>query len=203
LGLVYQRRGGCPKSGSGGYASRFWPSHLLMRLAAEHGVDRNTARSDFRRRAHPGSGKRPPKVRDPLRLKALPLHPRAKASAASRSTPRDELAAMLRSQVVALNDFAAGVAVEGCPQRPRWFRQFFGSFRLYGRLHAVGDGNYQSMCTADRLDRIRIAGEPVVEIDIRASLLSFLHGLLRLPLPEGDLRAGGDGRGARALSLPR
>jgi hypothetical protein len=43
------------------------------------------------------------------------------------------------------------------------------------------------MPAADRLGSIRIAGEAVVEIDIRSSLLTVLHGLLRLPLPEGDL----------------
>jgi hypothetical protein len=53
----------------------------------------------------------------------------------------------------------------------------------------VGGGNYQNMSRELRRGAIRIAGEPVVEIDIRSSLLSVLHGLLRLPLPEGDLYA--------------
>ena len=87
-----------------------------------------------------------------------------------------------------MNAFAAATRVEGCLP-PRWFRQFNGDFRLFGRICAAGPGNYQSMPAAERLRSIRIAGEPVVEIDIRASLLTFLHGALRLPLPEGDLYA--------------
>jgi hypothetical protein len=38
----------------------------------------------------------------------------------------------------------------------------------------------------DRLSKFTIDGEPVAEIDVKASHLSIMHGLLGLPLPEGD-----------------
>lgn len=38
-----------------------------------------------------------------------------------------------------------------------------------------------------RLSRITINGEPVAEVDVRASHLSIMHGLLGLPLPDDDL----------------
>jgi len=185
LGLMDRRRGRRARDGSVGIASRFWPAPKLLRLAAEHGVDRATAGGDFRRRRpeRVGGGKAP-KVRDPLRLKALPSGPKAGSPRRLPIDPRDELASALRSQVVALNDFASTVAVEGCPP-PRWYRLFFGDFRLCGRLHAPGDGSYQGMPAAERLGRIRIAGEPVVEIDIRSSLLTFMHASIGAPLPEG------------------
>jgi hypothetical protein len=41
------------------------------------------------------------------------------------------------------------------------------------------------MSEAERL-RIVGNGEPVAEADVRAPHLSFMHGLLGLPLPEGD-----------------
>jgi hypothetical protein len=41
------------------------------------------------------------------------------------------------------------------------------------------------MSETERL-RITIDGEPIVEADARASHLSIMHGLLGLPLPEGD-----------------
>lgn len=54
-----------------------------------------------------------------------------------------------------------------------------------GRLYAV-DGSYQSMRRKER-PAIRINGEPIVEVDIRASHLSILHGLVGIPLPgNGD-----------------
>src|SRR3712207_2814259 len=51
----------------------------------------------------------------------------------------------------------------------------------------LGDGNYQGRKPRNRFAEICIAGEPVVEVDISASLLTFMHAMQALPLPEGDL----------------
>ena len=60
---------------------------------------------------------------------------------------------------------------------------------LHGRWYAVGaEGVYQGMSKDERA-RITINGESVAEVDIHASQLSIAHGLLGLPLPEGDLYA--------------
>ena len=43
-----------------------------------------------------------------------------------------------------------------------------------GRLYSHGERNYQQMESADRL-RMTINGEPVCEVDIRASYLTIFH----------------------------
>ncbi|MCF8710423.1 hypothetical protein L3X40_21585 [Rhizorhapis sp. SPR117] len=48
-----------------------------------------------------------------------------------------------------------------------------------GRLYSLG-GGYQSYPQTDR-KLIKINGEPVVEIDIRASHLTILHALMKIP----------------------
>ena len=47
-------------------------------------------------------------------------------------------------------------------------------WNMGGRLYSYGEGNYQQMERADRL-RMTINGEPVCEIDIRASYLTIFH----------------------------
>lgn len=119
-------------------------------------------------------------VHDPLRLKALPKHPKAKNGPGLPIDFGNGYAAALRDQVVSFSAFAAGVAVEGCPH-PRWHRPFFADFPLYGRLHAVGEGGHQNMKAADRLG-LRIAGEGVAEIDIGSSC-SHPHARPGRPAP--------------------
>ncbi len=182
--LLRQRRGGRSKDGKAGIASRFFPTHVLLRLAAEYGVDQNTARSDFRQ--YRRATTKAPKVRELIVVKPIGAQPKLPSGGRLPIDRHDPIAATLRAEVEALNTFAATVVVDGCTP-PRWQRQFRHDFRLYGRLHAVGDGNYQNMRQEDRLALIRINGEPVVEVDIGSSHLSLMHGLLRLPLPEGDL----------------
>ncbi|MFC7543276.1 hypothetical protein ACFQU2_32685 [Siccirubricoccus deserti] len=182
LNLMRTRRGGNPKDGGPGYASRFWPTDGLLRLAFLHGITAETAHNDFVRGKPRASICKPPKVSDPLRLKAIPPHLNSQRGKRLPIDPQDEIAAVLRGQVEAFNAFARTFDVTGCVP-PRWFRLFYGDFRLYGRLHAMGDGNYQSMAPSDRLADIRINGEAVVEIDFACSLLTFMHGLARLPLP--------------------
>ena len=50
------------------------------------------------------------------------------------------------------------------------------NWNMGGRLYSYGESNYQQMERADRL-RMRINGEPVCEIDIRASYLTIFHAL--------------------------
>ncbi|NMJ43463.1 hypothetical protein GWK16_19605 [Roseomonas sp. JC162] len=87
--------------------------------------------------------------------------------------------------VAALNERAATVPVTGCP-RPVFRRTYHGTG--HGRLYALGGGGvaYQRMAAEDRLRDITIGGEPIVEVDARASHLTVLHALANIPLPEGD-----------------
>lgn len=91
----------------------------------------------------------------------------------------------ISAEVEAQNALARATAIEGCGV-PVWHRQFVGAIGLGGgRWTAKGSESYQSLPKADRL-RLRINGEPVAEIDIRAAHLCLLHGLMRLPMPQGD-----------------
>jgi hypothetical protein len=92
--------------------------------------------------------------------------------------------AAVAAEVENWNAFAATVAVTGC-RPPRWFRSFGPSVLLGGRWWAAGAANYQTMPEPDRL-AIRIGGEAVAEVDVKAAALSILHGLLGLSMPEGD-----------------
>ncbi len=85
------------------------------------------------------------------------------------------------------NDFAASFDVRGCLP-PRWKRVFSVNASLGGRWTAAGKEQvYQTMKEEERPERITIDGEPVAELDVSACQLSIVHGLLRLPLPDGDL----------------
>jgi hypothetical protein len=185
-GFIWKRAGYLKKERSGtGRASRFWPSHTLLRLAARHGVDRQTVSRDFKRVALLRRARRP-KVHQPVVLRAIKEHPNAPQPRAGRLDMMNPLAAMLVEDVIAQNRLAAITAVEGCPP-PAWRREFKVDLaaHLYGRWHAVGDGNYQQIPEAERL-LFRINGEAVAEIDIKGSLLTLLHGVIGIPAPESD-----------------
>ncbi|MBL6456963.1 hypothetical protein JMJ55_16620 [Belnapia sp. T6] len=184
--LLRRRKGGRLSDGSKGAASRFWPTERLLTLAATYGIDTATVSKDFGWRK--SASQKVPKVRESIVLKEVTAHPNADRGRKLRIDPHDPIAASLKAEVERLNIFAAGFNVTGCLP-PRWQRHFRGDWRLYGRLHAVGDGNYQNMPPERRINDIRINGEPVVEIDISSSHLSIMHALVGLPLPEGDLYA--------------
>lgn len=60
------------------------------------------------------------------------------------------------------------------------------SWLLGGRWYALGSsGRYQALPQAKRA-AITINGEPTAEVDVSASHLSIMIGLLGLPLPQGD-----------------
>lgn len=154
-------------------ASRYWPTPVLLSLAAEHGV---CSKDDFR---HVFSTT-PPKVTCVLRLKSpgrndkeLPFD------------PEEQPAISIREGVEAHNQLAEATSVTGCLP-PRWCRIFTVDWTMHGRWYALGsDGNYQRLSERQRL-QITIGGEPVAEVDIRASSLTLMHGLLGLPAPDGD-----------------
>ena len=59
-------------------------------------------------------------------------------------------------------------------------------FHFGGRLTGIGEDNYQLLKKEDR-NKMKINGEKVVEIDIQASHLTILYGLLKEELPKGDV----------------
>jgi hypothetical protein len=190
LGLVY--RSGNIRYGLGmsfgeddpdvfaGKAPRLWPTQALLAAAAWRGVAPTTLFEDFKD-TYPA---KPPAVPQPIQLFAL-KRPRRSEKAAIPIRRGDSDAAKMLEEVNGYNAWIAEHKIGGCLP-PRLKRVFTASWDLHGRWYAVGsEGNYQRLSEVQRLD-MTINGEPVVEVDVRASHLSIMHGLLGLPLPDTD-----------------
>ena len=166
-----------------GWATRYWPTEALVLLGADCGIGPEMYPRDFRRDVKRSGKVR--KISDPVRLMAL----KGFDGTAQRRRPvveGDVVFAGLCEEVRAANDHAAAFQVSGCLP-PQWHRVFAENWELGGRWTASGrEGNYQLLPKQERL-KITINSEPVTEIDVRASHLSIMHGLLGLPLPPGDL----------------
>jgi hypothetical protein len=172
---------------STGYAARYWPDARLLAMAGEHGITRASARADFAMNPA-ASSIIPPVVGEPLLLRSLkPPRRRDQGKPVSiplRISPDDTEAAALSAGVRTANEFASQFAVRGCLP-PRWYRIFVAGWSLGGRWVAAGALIYQNMSKVNRLG-VTIDGEAVAEVDVRASHLTILHGLFRLPLWPGD-----------------
>jgi hypothetical protein len=164
-----------------GKAPRYWPSPTLLELATHHGVTPASIRADFTDLIP----KTPPTVRKPVQVFAL----KQRGKTDKLALPVSKLGAeerRIRQGIDEANAFAAQHDVRGC-LAPRWYRVFVECSLLGGRWQAAGrEGVYQVMSEAERLAKITINGEPVSEFDVKASHLSIMHGLLGLPLPDGD-----------------
>ncbi|WP_159346602.1 hypothetical protein [Roseomonas harenae] len=168
---------------SKGWAARFWPTAELVHLAVKHGVVPETVRDDFR--FVPPSA--PPKVTKPVELR--PFEPwgwgRDRPLPRTAASEDDPQFPQLVTDVDKQNAFAATFIVEGCTP-PRWRRVFHGTWDLHGRWYAAGsDGAYQTLKPHQRAD-LTIQGEPVVELDVKASHLTALRGLSGLGETAGD-----------------
>jgi hypothetical protein len=164
-----------------GKAPRLWPAPALLTAAVRHGLTPASLADDFKD-VYPT---KPPAVPKPLQIFALKESPRAERVPIPIHVGDPE-AVRLKEAVDSYNAWIAQHDVGGCLP-PRLKRVFTACWALGGRWYAVGnEGNYQMMPERERLARITINGEPVVEVDVQASHLSIMHGLLGLPLPEGD-----------------
>jgi len=176
----------------GGRRARFWPTDALLALAVSHGLTADRVEDAFR----PVALEREPKVPDPVILRAprekksYGTPHRQRRSGANLPIDRDDPQVQAREQFVRdYNAFAARFGVSNVTP-PRLYRIFNRNWRLGGRWYAAGhdEGSaYLYLPERERLRTILINGEPVVEVDVKASHLTILHGLLCLPLPVGDL----------------
>ena len=129
---------------------------------------------------------RPPKVLQPVLVRPFRAYG-IRRVVASPPDYRDPTARAIRDEVRAFNTFAAGFDVQHC-RPPQFHRKFTGGLPLHGRWYAGGSVNYQGFSKTERASLV-IDGQPVVELDVRASFLTILHGLFDVPLPEDDLYA--------------
>jgi hypothetical protein len=163
-------------------SARFRATPRLLVLAEQHGVVMGYAGDHF-----------------PLPARPIPEPPRVVLKSAKRRTEAGYLVPSvdmpipdcpevqaIQAQLATISRFLEGVDIAGGTYRG-FFRQFehgdAPAFRwnMGGRLYAVGRDAYQQQKKAKRL-AMCLDGEPVVEIDIRASYLTILHGLMQEPI---------------------
>jgi hypothetical protein len=96
---------------------------------------------------------------------------------------KDAKAVELEEVIIGLNAFIAQFDIRGgthhgyirefnCGDHPSF------AWDLGGRLYSLGDESYQGL-SADERKLMTIDGQPVIELDIRASALTIFHGQRR------------------------
>jgi hypothetical protein len=123
----------------------------------------------------------------------LPLHPLVRKTTSTWSGSykiagrkmkidyiKDAKAVELEEVIIGLNAFMAQFDIRGgthhgyirefnCGDHPSF------AWELGGRLYSVGDESYQGLSASER-KLMTIDGQPVIELDIRASALTIFHG---------------------------
>jgi hypothetical protein len=184
LGFIYQANGFQDRTNGVGRITRVWPTDALLRLAANAGIFASTIKQHFARAKELLERASPPNVPALVVLHGLPSRPGAEDAKEMPFDPDGAEVAAIRADVANQNEFAAATRIGGC-RPPQWCRKFKLDWDLHGRWYVPGSDSYQGMSSDERLE-ITIAGEPVVEIDIKGSLISLLHGVLGLPAPTDD-----------------
>jgi hypothetical protein len=162
-----------------GKATGFRVKPRLITLAADHGITPNNIEEHFEQRLP----KLPPK---PLVLKGSSTRVcHVKFKGQSISFQRTALTDQIERDVKEINEFLSRHEIAGGIHRG--YRRVFnqGDRDAYrwnkgGRLYSIGDDSYQTLKKEQRL-QMKLDGEAVVEIDIRASYLTLLHGLKSVP----------------------
>jgi hypothetical protein len=162
---------------AGGTASLFRATRPLLNLAKTRGITPENVDTHF--------------------LQELPKHPlvlktTSRKDEIGRKTPSRRMAyattpetEKLEADLKRLNSFLDQFKLTGGLHRG-YYRVFnLGddpefAWNKGGRLYSQGQPSYQQFKESNRV-LMRIDGEPVVEIDIKASHLTILHGLLDLP----------------------
>jgi hypothetical protein len=163
----------------------------MLKLAKECGVDADKAKQHF--------AKGPPKDLVVVRgASVYDGYKKLKGNVLKVKVPEH-----LRNEMQELNTFLEGFTLEHGTHR--------GFFRCYnngdypgfdfdrgGRLYSAGEDSYQNLPSEERL-KLTINGEPVAEVDVRASFITILYAMHKLDF-EGDPYVisglGSDGRQA-------
>lgn len=152
--------------------NRYRATKALLELTGGYGITAENVRQHF--------------------IQALPKHP-IELRTASRwdfsekikgermSFAANEWTKRYEEQINDLNRFLAGVHIEGGTHRG--YRRIFNQGDAWnfdwdkgGRIYSQGNPSYQQLPREQRL-KMKLNGEAVAEIDVRASLLTILHGL--------------------------
>jgi hypothetical protein len=181
LGLVEHHKGHTRSQDTGfgfrvtvpGRAARFRATPRLVTLAEEHGITSDNVDDQF----FPEPPTNPLVLRDYSTGRGQNKE-RGRIIKDYERTPKTE---RLEADIRELNDFLARVKLTG--GRHEGYQRTFNnrSWNKGGRLASVGQGNYQQLSEDKRLE-MKINGEPVAEIDIRASHLTIYHAMIGEPL---------------------
>ena len=164
-----------------GRATRFKPTPYLLTICSEWGVAPGDHKEHFAETAPP----------DPIVLRAS-----KKQSGRSASSRKDmkfeptEKSLRFAAEVEEINEFVSQFEIEGANHAG--FRRIFNQgdtesfdWNKGGRLYGVGEESYQLLHEDERA-QIRLNGEPVVEVDIRASHLTIVYELMGQGLDLAD-----------------
>ena len=155
-----------------GRAARFWATGKLLGLAEHYGINIGNVGDHFA----------PEPPRYPLVLKDYATGRGRDRERGRRVNYKHTLKTeRLEADVRELNEFLARFELMG--------GEHYGYTRVFnnrcwkkgGRLYSIGEHNYQQMPEPERI-KMTINGEPVAEIDIKASQLTIYHALVKAPL---------------------
>ena len=164
-----------------GKATRFKPSLDLLTICSQWGVAPGDHKDHFAQATPP----------EPIVLRAS-----KKQSGRPASSRRDikfeptDKSLRFAAEVEEINEFVSQFEIEGANHAG--FRRIFNqgdtegfNWNKGGRLQSVGGESYQALPKKDRR-KIMINGEPVVEVDIRASHLTIVYELMGQRLDLAD-----------------
>jgi hypothetical protein len=185
LGLVEHSKGRTRSQDTGfgfrvtvpGRAARFWPTPKLLKLAEEHGIHSGNVGDHF--------APEPPTNPLVLRDYATGRGQHKERGRIIRDYERMPETERLARDIKELNEFLARFELTG--GRHEGYVRIFNncSWQKGGRLYSQCHGSYQLMPETKRLE-MKINGEPVAEIDIKASFLTVYHAKLGMPLRDRE-----------------
>jgi hypothetical protein len=164
-----------------GTATRLRPTVALLELLARAGITIHNWREHFRPLP------RPTITNNPIVVKASSTRElgQKRQGRPLQIDPSNPFASELARQVNELNEFFASIRIDP-EDRHYAFQRVFNqgdlpgfAWNKGGRLISMG-ASYQQMPRVER-QSIRLMGEAVVEIDVRASHLTILHAVLGSP----------------------
>jgi hypothetical protein len=156
-------------------ATRMRATPALMAMAQRHGISSDNLTDHYH--------KLTPKL---TRLVVLRAGNYAGGKGKTLRYPNTEKAASIESEVERINAIFSGHHFEGLPQ-PQVYRLFNCAdaegfaFNKGGRLY----GEFQNTSREQR-KAATIDGQPVVELDLKASHLTALYGVTKRTMPDGD-----------------
>jgi hypothetical protein len=178
-----------------GRAARFWATPKLVKLAGTFGIHEGNVGDHFK----------PELPSNPLVLRdyGSGLGRNRERGPIIKDYQRTEHTKQLEADIRELNEFLARFKFTG-GEHHGYTRNFnLAAWNKGGRLYSSGEDDYQQKHDTER-HQMRINGEPVAEIDIKASHLTIYHARLGVPLERSSdpyERAGVNRTAAKAWCL--